>query len=99
MPQLRIVHTLVKQDIISTMKYLITVYCGDEPVDDIDHLSNRRVRSVGELLQNQFRIGITRLERVVRERMAIQDLDVVTPQSLIKEILLRPDAARAGGKV
>ncbi len=52
-------------------------------VDDIDHLGNRRIRCVGELLQNQFRIGLTRLERVVRERMTIQDLDVVTPQTLI----------------
>nr|WP_315989389.1 hypothetical protein [Desulforamulus aquiferis] len=52
-------------------------------MDDIDHLGNRRLRSVGELLQNQFRIGLSRMERVVRERMTIQDVDVITPQVLI----------------
>ena len=58
--------------------------------DDIDHLGNRRLRCVGELLQNQLRVGFTRLERVIRERMTIQDLDVVTPQSLIN---IRPVTA------
>ncbi len=52
-------------------------------MDDIDHLGNRRVRTVGELLQNQFRIGLSRMERVVRERMSIQDIDTITPQALI----------------
>ena len=59
------------------------MYHGYGKADDIDHLANRRIRCVGELLQNQFRIGLARLERVVRERMTIQDLDVITPQSLI----------------
>ncbi len=58
--------------------------------DDIDHLGNRRLRCVGELLQNQFRIGFSRMERVIRERMTIQDLDIVTPQSLIN---IRPVTA------
>ena len=74
---------ITKEDMVASINYLNNLAYGLGHVDDIDHLSNRRVRSVGELLQNQFRIGITRLERVVRERMAIQDLDVVTPQSLI----------------
>ena len=63
---------------------------GIGTVDDIDHLGNRRLRCVGELLQNQFRIGFSRMERVIRERMTIQDLDVVTPQSLIN---IRPVTA------
>ena len=63
---------------------------GAGTTDDIDHLGNRRLRCVGELLQNQFRVGFTRLERVIRERMTIQDLDVVTPQSLIN---IRPVTA------
>ena len=63
---------------------------GIGDVDDIDHLGNRRLRSVGELLQNQFRIGLARMERVVRERMTIQDIDIVTPQALIN---IRPVAA------
>ena len=74
---------ITKEDMIASVNYLNTLAYGLGDTDDIDHLGNRRVRCVGELLQNQFRIGITRLERVVRERMAIQDLDVVTPQSLI----------------
>ncbi len=74
---------ITKEDMIASVNYLNTLALGIGETDDIDHLGNRRVRCVGELLQNQFRIGITRLERVVRERMAIQDLDVVTPQSLI----------------
>ena len=74
---------ITKEDMISSINYLNNLAHGIGNLDDIDHLANRRVRCVGELLQNQFRIGITRLERVVRERMAVQDLDVVTPQSLI----------------
>ena len=74
---------ITKEDMIASINYLNNLAYGLGDTDDIDHLGNRRVRSVGELLQNQFRIGITRLERVVRERMAVQDLDVVTPQSLI----------------
>ena len=74
---------ITKEDMIAAVNYLNNLAYGLGHTDDIDHLGNRRVRSVGELLQNQFRIVITRLERVVRERMAVQDLDVVTPQSLI----------------
>jgi len=77
-------------DIISSVNYLVNLRYGVGEVDDIDHLGNRRLRSVGELLQNQFRIGLARMERVVRERMTIQDMDIVTPQSLIN---IRPVAA------
>ena len=74
---------IVTEDIIASINYTLNLQYGLGKVDDIDHLGNRRIRCVGELLQNQFRIGLTRLERVVRERMTIQDLDVVTPQTLI----------------
>ena len=70
-------------DIVSSINYFVNFYNGMGKIEDIDHLGNRRVRCVGELLQNQFRIGLTRLERVVRERMATQDMDVTTPQMLI----------------
>jgi len=78
------------EDIIASINYMINLSYGVGNVDDIDHLGNRRLRSVGELLQNQFRIGLARMERVVRERMTIQDIDVVTPQALIN---IRPVAA------
>ena len=71
------------EDIMASINYVMQLDYGYGHVDDIDHLGNRRIRSVGELLQNQFRIGLSRMERVVRERMTIQDLDVVTPQALI----------------
>lgn len=74
---------ITTEDILASVNYLLNLDYGLGEVDDIDHLGNRRIRCVGELLQNQFRIGLTRLERVVRERMTIQDLDVVTPQTLI----------------
>ena len=74
---------ITTEDMIASINYLLNLSHGLGKPDDIDHLSNRRIRQVGELLQNQFRIGLTRLERVVRERMTIQDLDVVTPQTLI----------------
>ena len=74
---------ITTEDIIASINYLFNLDHGIGNIDDIDHLGNRRIRCVGELLQNQFRIGLTRLERVVRERMTIQDLDVVTPQTLI----------------
>ena len=74
---------ITTEDIIASINYLLNLSNGLGKPDDIDHLANRRIRCVGELLQNQFRIGLTRLERVVRERMTIQDLDVVTPQTLI----------------
>ncbi|MEI3359834.1 MAG: DNA-directed RNA polymerase subunit beta [Clostridia bacterium] len=75
--------TITTEDMIASISYLLNLDYGIGKVDDIDHLGNRRIRCVGELLQNQFRIGLTRLERVVRERMTIQDLDSVTPQTLI----------------
>ena len=74
---------ITNEDIIASISYLVNLDNGLGEVDDIDHLGNRRIRCVGELLQNQFRIGLTRLERAVRERMTTQDLDVVTPQTLI----------------
>lgn len=77
-------------DIVASINYNINLDFGLGNVDDIDHLGNRRLRSVGELLQNQFRIGLARLERVVKERMTIQDIDIVTPQALIN---IRPVAA------
>ncbi len=70
-------------DIIASINYFMNLLHGVGNTDDIDHLGNRRLRSVGELLQNQFRIGLSRMERVVRERMSIQDTDVITPQALI----------------
>lgn len=70
-------------DIISSISYFLNLLHGIGSTDDIDHLGNRRLRSVGELLQNQFRIGLSRMERVVRERMSIQDANVITPQALI----------------
>ncbi len=77
-------------DIISSVNYIVHLSYGVGTNDDIDHLGNRRLRCVGELLQNQFRIGLARMERVVRERMTIQDIDIVTPQALIN---IRPVAA------
>ena len=74
---------ITTEDIIASINVMLNLAHGVIEPDDIDHLSNRRIRCVGELLQNQFRIGLARLERVVRERMTIQDLDVVTPQTLI----------------
>lgn len=81
---------VTKEDIIASVRYLIKLMKGEGRPDDIDHLGNRRLRSVGELLQNQFRIGLSRMERVVRERMTIQDVDVITPQVLIN---IRPVVA------
>ena len=75
-------HVMV-DDIIASVSYLIGLKYGIGNEDDIDHLGNRRLRSVGELLQNQIRVGLSRLERVVRERMSIQDMEVVTPSNLI----------------
>jgi DNA-directed RNA polymerase subunit beta len=81
---------ITKDDILASINYLVCMVRGAGTTDDIDHLGNRRLRCVGELLQNQFRVGFTRLERVIRERMTIQDLDSVTPQSLIN---IRPVTA------
>src|SRR5690606_14006423 len=77
------VRVLTDKDIVGTIEYLIGLSFDVGTIDDIDHLGNRRVRSVGELLQNQFRIGLTRIERIVRERMTIQDIENLTPQNLI----------------
>ncbi|MGI6450890.1 MAG: DNA-directed RNA polymerase subunit beta [Desulfitobacteriia bacterium] len=84
------VRNLTTEDIIASVKRLLEIINGDGQVDDIDHLGNRRLRSVGELLQNQFRIGLSRMERVVRERMTIQDIEGITPQVLIN---IRPVVA------
>ena len=81
---------IVTSDIMASINYLNCVAMGIGTPDDIDHLGNRRLRCVGELLQNQFRIGFSRLDRVIRERMTVQDLDAVTPQSLIN---IRPVTA------
>ena len=83
---------LTREDIVCALRYLIALHEGDpeKKVDDIDHFGNRRVRTVGELVQNQFRIGMSRMERVIRERMASQDADDITPQSLIN---IRPIVA------
>src|ERR1700722_10328699 len=81
---------LMREDMIAVIRRLIKVATGQVTRDDIDHLGNRRIRSVGELLQNQFRVGLLRLERVVRERMTVQDIETVTPQALIN---IRPVVA------
>ena len=81
---------IIVDDIMASINYLNCVAMGVGTPDDIDHLGNRRLRCVGELLQNQFRIGFSRLDRVIRERMTVQDLDAVTPQSLIN---IRPVTA------
>jgi DNA-directed RNA polymerase subunit beta len=82
--------TITKEDIIANIDYLLNLMDGFGTKDDIDHLGNRRLRCVGELLQNQFRIGLTRMERVVKERMTIQDTESITPQALIN---IRPVVA------
>ena len=84
------VRTLTKGDIVAAIDYLVNLMYGIGTIDDIDHLGNRRLKTVGELLQNQFRIGWSRMERVVRERMTIQDVDIITPQALIN---IRPVVA------
>jgi DNA-directed RNA polymerase subunit beta len=83
---------LTYEDILKTVDYLVRLHRGDEDfeVDDIDHFGNRRIRSVGELIQNQVRIGLSRMERVVRERMTTQDVEAITPQTLIN---IRPVVA------
>ena len=81
---------IIVDDMMASINYLCSLSHGVGTPDDIDHLGNRRLRCVGELLQNQFRIGFSRMERVIRERMTIQDLDIVTPQSLIN---IRPVTA------
>src|SRR5699024_5267274 len=77
------VKNIVPADILASVSYFFNLLHKVGNTDDIDHLGNRRLRSVGELLQNQFRIGLSRMERVVRERMSIQDTSSITPQQLI----------------
>ncbi len=86
------VTVLTDEDIVATLRYLLFLAAGEQgfKVDDIDHFGNRRIRTVGELVANQFRIGMSRMERVVRERMSSQDIDEITPQSLIN---IRPIVA------
>jgi DNA-directed RNA polymerase subunit beta len=83
---------LTKEDVVATVRYLVKLHAGEEgyAIDDIDHFGNRRLRSVGELIQNQVRIGLSRMERVVRERMTTQDVEAITPQTLIN---IRPVVA------
>ena len=76
-------HTLVKEDIIQTMKFLIKVYIGEEQTDDIDHLGNRRIRSVGELMTNQLKTAFARMERIAKERMSLKETETMKPQDLI----------------
>ncbi len=82
-------HILI-EDIIASVSYILNLNHNIGTVDDIDHLGNRRLRTVGELLQNQFRIGLARMERVVKERMTIQDVEAATPQALMN---IRPVTA------
>ena len=86
------VTVLTDEDIVATLRYLLSLAAGEQgfKADDIDHFGNRRIRTVGELVANQFRIGMSRMERVVRERMSSQDIDEITPQSLIN---IRPIVA------
>lgn len=81
---------IIADDIVASVNYIMHLFDGIGHIDDIDHLGNRRVRAVGELLQNQFRIGLSRMERVIKERMTIQDVETVTPQALIN---IRPVVA------
>ncbi|MBS7311111.1 MAG: DNA-directed RNA polymerase subunit beta [Treponema sp.] len=76
-------HTLVKEDIIQTMKFLIKVYIGEEQTDDIDHLGNRRIRSVGELMTNSLKTAFARMERIAKERMSLKETETMKPQDLI----------------
>ena len=77
------IRTLTREDIIASIEYLINLTYDEGTLDDIDHLGNRRIRSVGELLQNQFRVGLSRIERIVKERMTLQDSETLTPLNLL----------------
>jgi len=90
LPEGEVLKVLTKEDVAEVVKYLLNLLDGEGEIDDIDHLGNHRLKPVGELLQNQFRIGLSRMERVVRERMTIQDVEVITPQALIN---IRPVVA------
>ena len=82
-PNTKEYHTFQVQDLIGILKYLIRLNNGEMTPDDIDHLSNRRIRAVGELVQNKFRIGLLRTDRIAKDRMTVMDLDTVTPTQLI----------------
>ena len=75
--------TLRREDILEVVRYLIELKNGNGQIDDIDHLGNRRVRAVGELVENQFRIGLVRMERAIKERMSLQDIETLMPQELV----------------
>jgi DNA-directed RNA polymerase subunit beta len=77
------IRTLRKQDIVATMRVLLQLKDGNGSIDDIDNLGNRRVRSVGELMENQYRVGLLRMERAIKERMGSVDIDTVMPHDLI----------------
>ncbi len=82
-PEPIVEHILTKEDIVNTMRYLIKVYIGEANVDDIDHLGNRRIRSVGELLANQMKTAFSRMERIAKERMSLKETDTIKPQDLV----------------
>src|SRR5207237_9895722 len=86
--------TLRSEDVVFVVRHLLMVRLGTKPTDDIDHLGNRRVRSVGELLENQFRVGLTRMERAVKERMSISDITNLMPHDLINA---KPESAGGTG--
>ena len=77
------VTTLQKEDILATVRYLVGLKNGQGEVDDIDHLGNRRVRTVGELLENQYRVGLARMERAIKERLSLQDVETMMPYDLV----------------
>ena len=77
------IRVITRDDIVAAIDYLINLHYDEGQIDDIDHLGNRRIRSVGELLQNQFRVGLSRLERIIKERMTLQDADTLTPANLL----------------
>ena len=81
---------ILLDDIIASINYEFNLFYDIGNIDDIDHLGNRRIRSVGELLQNQVRIGLSRMERVIKERMTVQDMEAITPQALVN---IRPVSA------
>ena len=82
------VQILRKEDIMETVKYLLRLKCGRGEIDDIDHLGNRRVRTVGELIENQYRIGLVRMEKAIRERMGLQEVETLMPHDLVNAKLI-----------
>jgi len=82
------VQTLTKEDILETIRALVEIKNGRGVVDDIDHLGNRRVRSVGELIENHYRIGLVRMERAIKERMSLQEIETLMPNDLVNSKLV-----------